>query len=151
MDVTKQLLQHHIRNTMEYLMPLLQMANAPMVTYFTENLWKTHIPKEIQTEIQTTDDIKSAIDIFWSHVNADQSDCGRNERFKHFRAFLWKNHQFHLDNLQDVWITPEQLKYAFNAKRTNPLAIRGFMSTKKNHEVNGRLPFSLCHGNQFCF
>lgn len=136
MEVTKQLLQHHIRTTMEYLMPLLGMANAPMVTYFTENLWKTHIPKEIQMEIQTTSDIKSAIDIFWTHLNSDQSDREKNDQFKHFRAFLWKNQQFHLDNLQDVWTTPEQLKYTFNTKRTNPLPICGFMSPKKNHEVN---------------
>lgn len=135
MEITTQLLQHHIRNTMEYLVPLLGMANAPMVTYFTENLWKTRIPKEIQDEIQTTSDIKSAIDKFWTHLNTDQNDHATNDQFKHFRAFLWKNRQFHLDNLQNVWITPEQLKYTFNTQRINPLPIRGFMSTKKNHEV----------------
>lgn len=144
MEITTQLIQHNIRNTMEYLTPLLGMANAPMVTYLTENLWKTHIPKEIQDEIHTTSDIKSAIDIFWNHLNADKSgDCMTNDQFKHFRAFLRKNGEFHLDNLQDVWITPEQLKYSFNAQRSNPLPIHGFMSTKKNHEVReeGHLVF----------
>lgn len=136
MEITKHLLQHHIRNTMEYLVPLLGMANAPMVTYFTENHWKTHIPKEIQAEMQSESDIKSAIDIFWMHLSdVHQSDCGTNDQFKHFREFLMKNRQFHLDHLQDVWITPEHLNDLLNAKRTNPLPIRGFMSTKKNHEV----------------
>lgn len=136
MEVTKQLLQHHIRSAMDYLMPLLAMANAPMVTYFTENLWKIHIPNEIQAEIQTKSDIKSAIDIFWTHLDdTHQSDCGTGDKFMHFRAFLRNNRQFHLDKLQDVWITPEQLKCTLDAKRANPLPIRGFMSTKKNHEV----------------
>lgn len=138
MEITTQLLQHHIRNTMEYLMPLLSMANAPMVTYITENLWKSRIPKEIQDEIQTSSDINSAIDIFWTHLDANQNDGVPNDQFKHFRTFLWKNRQFHLDHLQDVWITPEQLKYTFNTQRTSPLPIRGFMSTKKNHEVFNR-------------
>lgn len=135
MEITAQLIQHHIRNTMEYLTPLLAMANAPMVTYLTKNLWKTHIPKEIQDEIQTKSDIQSAVDIFWHHLHADHSDCTTNDQFDHFRAFLRKNREFHLDNLQDVWITPEQLNHVFNTQRSNPLPIRGFMSMKKNHEV----------------
>lgn len=142
MEITTQLIQYHIRNTMEYLTPLLSMANAPMVTYLTENLWKTHIPQEIQDEIQTTSDIKSAADIFWNHLNTDQNDCTTNDQFKHFRSFLRKNTEFYLDNLQDVWITPEQLKYKFNTQRPNPLPICGFMSTKKNHEVSN--PFVFC-------
>lgn len=137
MEITTQLLQHHIRNTMDYLMPLLGMANAPMVTYLTENLWKTHVPREIQHEIKTTSDIQLAVDIFWNHLNVDQrNSCRENDQFKHFSAFLNKNRQFHLDNLQDIWITPDQLKYNFNAQRANPIPIHGFMSLKKNHEVN---------------
>lgn len=138
MEITAQLIQHHIRNTMEYLTPLLGMANAPMVNFLTENLWKTHIPKEIRGEIQTTSDIQSAIDIFWHHLHTDQNVNTAKDQFNHFRTFLWKNREFHLDNLQDVWITPEQLKNQFNAQRSNPLPIRGFMSTKKNHEVMKR-------------
>lgn len=135
MEITAQLIQHHIRTTIEYLTPLLGMANAPMVTYLTENLWKTHIPKEIRDEIQTTSDVQSAVDIFWHHLHTDQSDCTPNDQFNQFRTFLRKNREFHLDNLRDVWITPEQLKQKFDTQRSNPLPIRGFMSTKKNHEV----------------
>lgn len=137
MEITTQLLQHYVRSTMEHLVPLLAMANAPMVTYFTENLWKNRLPKEIQDEIQSTDDIESAVDIFWTHLDVNQCNKhGGDDRFKNFRAFLMKNRQFHLDNAQDLWITPEQLKSTFNMQRTNPLPIHGFMSTKKNHEVN---------------
>lgn len=135
MEVTTQLIQHHIRNTMEYLRPILGMANAPMVTYLTENLWRTHIPMEIQEEIRTTSDIQTAVDIFWNHLNTDQRDCATTDQLKHFRAFLRKNTEFYLDNLRGVWITPEQLKCAFDTQRANPLPIHGFMSTKKNHEV----------------
>lgn len=135
MEVTTQLIQHHIRNTMEYLRPILGMANAPMVTYLTENLWKTHIPMEIQDEIRTTADIQTAVDIFWNHLKTDQSDCATTDQLKHFRTFLRRNTEFYLDNLRGVWITPEQLKCAFDTQRANPLPIHGFMSTKKNHEV----------------
>lgn len=135
MEISVQLLQQRIRSTMERLMPLLGMANAPMVKFFTENLWKTHIPAEVQQEIQTTADIQSAIDIYWTHLH-DDSKQSTNDQFKHFRGFLSSMRQYHLESLQDVWITPDQLKHIFDAQRSNPLPIKGFMSTKKNHEVS---------------
>lgn len=135
MEVTVQLLQNHLRNTMERLMPLLSFANAPMVKFLTENLWEQMIPHEIQQEIQTPSDIQSAVEIFWSHLNEESFNNNNNDKFKHFRAFLANNHQSHLDNLRDAWITPEKLKQIFDTQRNSPLPIKGFMSTKKNHEV----------------
>lgn len=136
MEVTVQLLQNHLRTTMERLTPLLGLANAPMVKFLTENLWKKMVPMEIQHEIQTPSDIQSAIDIFWTHLNEDSFHNDNMDQFKYFHAFLKNNQQNHLDNLCDVWITPEKLKQIFDTQRNQPLPIKGFMSTKKNHEVN---------------
>lgn len=134
-EVTTQLLQNHIRNTLEKLTPLLAMANAPMVTYFTEQLWDTHIPAEIRQEIQTNDDINDAIDIYWQHLSTDNCSTVENDKFKHFRSFLAGSKQFHLDNFEDVWVSPEKLKQIFDTQRSRTLPIQGFMSVKKNHEV----------------
>lgn len=135
-EVSIQLLQQNILKTLDRLVPLLSMANAPMVTYFTHQLWKTHIPIEIQQEIQTTSDIQSAVDIYWQHLNNDFNHLENNDKFKHFRSFLANTKQYHLDNLDDIWTTPDQLQQIFNNQRTSPLPIKGFMNTKKNHEVN---------------
>lgn len=131
-EITTQLLQNRIQNTLEKLSSMLPMANAPMVKYFTDEFWKTYIPKEIQQEVQTKDDIKDALDIYWQHLDSAPHD---NDKFRHFRAFLLDCRKHHLDRFEDVWITPETLKHIFDTKRTNPLPIKGFMSTKKNHEV----------------
>lgn len=135
-EITTQLLQNHIRNTMEKLTPLLQMANAPMVKYFTEQLWKNNIPAEIQREIQTIDDINEAVEIYWQHLNADPCENATIDKFKHFRSFLTSAKQFHLDDLDDVWVSPEKLKQIFDNERSKTLPIKGFMSVKKNHEVS---------------
>lgn len=134
-EITTQLLQNHIRNTLDKLCPLLNLANAPMVKFFNENLWKTHVPNEIQQEIQTTADINEAVEIYWKQLDIEENNIEVNDKFKHFRAFLNSTKQYHLDSFQDVWITPEKLNEIFDNQRNTPLAIKGFMSTKKNHEV----------------
>lgn len=138
LEVTTLLLQNHIRNTLDKLTPLLAMANAPMVKYFTEQLWKTHIPEEIQREIQTKDDIRDALEIYWQHLDIDSNENPANDKFKNFRAFLANAKNFHLDNLDDVWVSPEKLKQIFDGERNSSLSIKGFMSMKKNHEVRER-------------
>lgn len=135
-DVTAQLLQNHIRKTLEKLTPLLAMANAPLITYFTEQLWKKHIPIEIQREIQTKDDINDAVEIYWQHLDANHSDQADNDRFKHFRAFLNDTRMLHLDHLNNVWISADKLMQIFDSGRSKTLPIEGFMSIKKNHEVS---------------
>lgn len=138
-EVTAQLLQNHIRYTLEKLTPLLAMANAPMITYFTEQLWKTHVPAEIQQEIQTKDDINDAVEIYWQHLNVEHDgENVHNDKFKHFRTFLTDAKRFNLDNLNDVWVSPEKLKQIFDAQHSKTLPIKGFMSVKKNHEVSVR-------------
>lgn len=132
---TVQLLQNHIRNTLEKFSTLVGMANAPMLSFFTDQLWKTHIPKEIQREIQTINDIEAAIDIYWKHLDRDESNNVYNDKFTHFRAFLNNLRQYHLDSFDDLWVTPESIKEILNSQHTNPLKIHGFMSCKKDHEV----------------
>lgn len=132
-QVTVQLLQHRIRTTLEHLVPFLGLANAPMVSYFTQQLWKTYVPPEIQQEIQTTSDIAHAVDIYWQHLNEPASSA---ERLQHFRSFLFAAKQCHLDSMPDMWTTPDKLKTIFDGHDIKALSIHGFMSTKKNHEVN---------------
>lgn len=151
MEITVQLLQNHIRNTMERLVPLLVIANAPMVSFLTENLWKKLVPEDVQREIQTPSDIKSAVDIFWTHLDEDANNRENSDRFKHFRAFLSNTRQNHLDNLHDVWITPEKLMQIFDTQRNSPLPIKGFMSTKKNHEVVELFIYFFCIKGQANF
>lgn len=136
MEVTTQILQNCIRNTLEHLTPLLGMANAPMVSFLTENLWKRHVPAEIQKEIQIPSDIESAVNIFWTHLNENQNNAENSDKLENFRAFLSKNKQFQLDSHPDIWISPQRLRQILDTQRSHPLPMKGFMSHKKNHEVH---------------
>lgn len=141
-EITTQILQNHIRSTLEYLTPLLGMANAPMVSYITDNLWKKHVPMEIQQEIQISSDIESAVNIFWTHLNEIQNTEESADKFKHFRAFLSSNKQYQLDSHPDIWISPQRLKQILDSQR-NYLPMKGFMSHKKNHEVHSLLKIKM--------
>lgn len=134
-ELTKQLLQKHIKSLFEYLTPLLPMANFPMVKFFVEDAWQTNIPHEIQTEIRTQSDIKAATEIYWQHLNMDYQDFPDN--LKHFRTFLSNARKHHLDSCYHLWITPEELMKKFNHNNlSDAVPIKGFMSIKKNHEVS---------------
>lgn len=141
-EITAPLIQNHIRKAFECLSPLLSFANAPAVTFFTKRLWRTHVPAEIQREIQTIDDINDAVEIYWKHLDLEQSDVIPNDRFKHFRKFLSNVRRHHLDNFEDVWITPEKFKQILDAHHRITLPIEGFMSQKKNHEVRAAMAMS---------
>lgn len=133
-ELTKHLLQKHIKSLFEYLTPLLPMVNFPMVKFFVKNAWQTNIPKDIQTEIQTQSDIKAATEIFWQHLNMDYTDFPEN--FKHFHTFLSMAKKHHLDSCNNIWTTPEELMMKLNDNNHSYAPpIKGFMSVKKNHEV----------------
>lgn len=125
-----------ITATLDYLNPLLSMANCHMVTYLTHNLWKEYIPKEIQREIQSKDDLERATDIYWMHLRNTENDFSAADEFKYFRTFLAGSNQHCIDSLTDVWISPDQLKEKLRCKVDDALPIKGFMSTKKTHEVS---------------
>lgn len=133
-ELTKQLLQKHMKSLFEYLTPWLPMANFPMVKFFVENAWQANIPQEIQTEIQTQSDIKAATEIYWQHLNVDYKDLPDN--FEHFRTFLSNAKKHHLDSSNNIWITPEELMKKFSNNYSDAPPIKGFMSIKKHHEVS---------------
>lgn len=133
-ELTKQLLQKHIKCVFEYLKPLLPMANFPMVKFFVKDGWQTYIPQEIQTEIRTQSDIKAATEIYWQHLNMDHD---LQDNFKHFRTFLSNAKKCHLDSCNNIWIAPDELMKKFNDNYSDAPPIKGFMSAKKNHEVSG--------------
>lgn len=137
-EVTIPLLQKHLKATLDFLTPFLPMANSHMVTYLTDNLWKRNISLEIQQEIQSEADIRDAIDIFWNHLDANHNSAAIDEtdKFQYFRKFLSNSKQCYLDRLTDVWITPDELNQQLNKDSKNVVTVRGFMSSKKNHEVS---------------
>lgn len=133
-ELTIHILQKHVKSVLEYLTPLLPMVNFPMVKFFVGQAWHTNIPMEIRQEIKTQSDIEEATDIYWKHLNADHDHA--TEKFKSFRSFLINTRKHHLDSLIDVWTTPDELLKKFNNSSADAPPIKGFMSIKKNHEVN---------------
>lgn len=135
-EVTIQMLQKQMRCMLDYLNPLLPMANSPMVSYLTNNLWKQAIPVEIQHEIRTNADIERAMDIYWKQFNDKSIDSSDDVNdFKHFRAFLTNASKYRVDNFRNLWISPEELKKNLDSDVSEAQLMKGFMSTKKNHEV----------------
>lgn len=127
-------LQKHLQETLDFLTPYLPMANDHMVTYLTANLWEKHIPPEIREEIRTESDICKAIEMYWTHLEANECWTG-NTDFEHFRGFLLNAKHFYLDRFTDVWITPDELNRMLNCNNSENTLIKGFMNEKKNYEV----------------
>lgn len=140
MNITIINLQLHIDNIIKYLQPHKQLINCHMVNYLTDNLWTTLIPSDIQSEITNVSDIENAIEFFWKTSTNQRSNL--NQSFKSLDTFLTNSEKYRMDNLQDVWVSPEDLTKQLSrfgcslaTEHENKLNVKEFMSEKKNHEV----------------
>lgn len=132
-------LQSNIDRIITFLEPR-DFINCHMVSYICDDLWKKFIPEGIRNEVKTTEDVESAIKLFF-HQN-DYSSPELIAKHQHLYKHIQHTKSFYLENLSDkLYITADELQDEFKKMNIehsggiNSLSIREFMKEKKNHEV----------------
>lgn len=133
-NLSIQVVEKHLEKICKFITPFLPMTNCHMVTYITDQLWKNYTPNSIQQEIKTKLDVENAINIYWNHLNDIQENHSID--YKELRLYLAETQANTVDKLNDVWISPEELKKKLDYGSKGASNIKGCMSEKKNHEVN---------------
>lgn len=129
-------LQKNIDRIIGFLEPR-DFINSHMVTYLCDDLWTKFIPEGIRNEINTNDDVDSAIKLFFQQEGAQPELIAKHQNlYNHIQ--LTKS--FYLENLEDkLFISTEELFEEFKEMKVDDsgldLNIREFMTEKKNHEV----------------
>lgn len=146
-------LRFKIDSTVNYLTPLLPMANCHMVEYIKENNWEKFIPKDILNEVGKHE-IEAAIESFWyiknnmgftSHKNifnppSEEIESSKHiEKFPHLLNYI-ENANVNALTESDFCMTFEQFTNKLKTRGANstsqPIKIPEFMSNKKSHEVS---------------
>lgn len=139
-EVTIQLLQTKLDKILKFLKPYSGITGCLLRTHFTEDLWTHHVPIEIRQEINSVDDVHTAIELYWEQFKngfSNQMLGDRSLGFVNFCNYITQAQEHTLEKMPDLWLTPEQLKMQFGyTDEAQKLNINGFMSQKKQHEVN---------------
>lgn len=136
MNVSTSAIQGNLDRIIKYLNRFSSFINCHMVNYLTDNHWKVFVPLEIQTEIQTKEDIEEAINLFWNDF-----ECSQKSNLSTFSRFTAESRTFSLDYLTNTWLSSKEIvdvlhKLGCSMDELNRLQIKEFMSEKKNHEVS---------------
>ena len=116
-----------IDEIVQYLEPNRKFINAHMVDFLVTNHWDRFIPKHIQQEIKTNQDIDEAIEIFWNQNDNQQ----KWHKYPAFQEFLVNSKKHQLVNYFSIDEAKNYLKFMDK----NCLNTKGFMTEKKSHEV----------------
>lgn len=147
--------QSHLDALLRYLQPHMAFVNCHMVGYLTENLWQTHVPEAIRSEVQSVADVDAAVQLFWDYHRNDQDFTATSGRFGGLVAFLRTARAHRLSELQPpLALTAGQMEAQLQRSDVHRLAnssrqslqIKEFMSEKKSHEVEiaAQLVAALC-------
>lgn len=132
---TTGMVRSHLDKCWRFLEPFLPMANCHMVTFITNKLYEKYVPPAIKDELKSMANIDAATDIYWNHLN-EKENKSKIDGFDCLRKHLAEMRDHTLDRIDNVWITPDELKAAIGCEPNDLLNVKGFMSEKKNHEVN---------------
>lgn len=126
--------QSSLENLIKYLKPYLPLVNSHMVSYLTDDHWKSYIPETIQDEIKSQSDIDRSIEEFWEFKL-------KSEKLTNLGKFVENSENLLKENLKNISINVDDLKIKLQSLDCSlpsglmGLEISEFMSTKKNHEV----------------
>lgn len=125
--------QNSLENLIKYLKPYLPLVNSHMVSYLTDDHWKSYIPESIQEEIKSQSDINQSIEEFWEFKV-------KSEKLTNLGKFVENSENLLIENLKNISINVEELKIKLKSLNCSlpsglSLEISEFMSSKKNHEV----------------
>lgn len=125
--------QNSLENLIKYLKPFLPLVNSHMVSYLTDDHWKSYIPELIQQEIKSQSDINRSIEEFWEFKE-------KTEKHTNLGKFVENSENLLKENLKNISINVKELKIKLQLldcllPTESGLEITEFMSSKKNHEV----------------
>lgn len=122
-------LQKNIDRIIKFLEPR-EFINCHMVTYLCDDLWIKFIPEGIRSEIKTSEDVDTAIEVFFNQENARPDLI---QKHQHLYNHIQLTKSFYLENLEDkLYISTNELMGEFekmNIPHTSGfnLSIREFM------------------------
>lgn len=125
--------QNSLESLIKYLKPYLPLVNSHMVSYLTDDHWKSYIPESIQKEIKSQSDINQSIEEFWEFKE-------KSEKLTNLGKFVENSENLLIENLKNISINVKELKIKLQSLDCSlpsglGLEISEFMSSKKNHEV----------------
>jgi hypothetical protein len=130
--------QKNIDRIVSLLLTHNDCINTQMVPFLTENLWERFISEDIRNEMKTKDDVRSAIQLFFTQNSPPLELIKRHPAlYKH----LEYHKSFFMENLDDkLYLTESELIDEFKRLQIPinnglNLSVREFMKTKKNYEV----------------
>lgn len=118
-----------LENILQFLNTHLAFANCHMVDYFTKNLYKTHIPIEIQEEISVLG-LKKAINIV---TERNEGSYALN-----LKSFTHAANSCALHSLKDICLKRDdlyKLLFEMGGRFVPGVNLKVFASPKKSHEV----------------
>lgn len=127
--VNCKLVQEHIENVINYLQPLLPLANFHMVDYFTKEAYKSFVPDDIRSEINSLKEEDVTSNIFNNDYNQMPN------LFKYIR----KSENLTLKNCNNVCLSMKQFEdklIEWGCDKFLRLKLEIFMTSKKSHEVD---------------
>lgn len=109
-----------------------------MVPWLTHRLWENYMAEDIQSEIKTKEDIKSAIELFFKQ-NSPPFEL--TKRYPALNKHIQHQKTFYLENLEDkLYLTESELMDEFKRLQIPintglSFDVKEFMKEKKNYEV----------------
>ncbi|XP_070494942.1 probable methyltransferase-like protein 25 [Chironomus tepperi] len=133
------IVQKHLDRIVTHMEPSREFVNMHMVAWICENLYVKHVPENIRSEINTIEDVRSAMDLFFQKDNPS-IDLIKKHQNLHNKIQLEKT--FYLENLTDkLYLTHDEMIDEFKALKVPTdlglnVHVKEFMKDKKSHEVS---------------
>lgn len=119
-----------LQATVDYLVPHLALANSHMVEFFTMNLWKEHVPSNVQMEFELLDPKpESIIQYFEECISLYDNNLSK---------FLKTCSSFYPESSDGIIIDMDTFINTISCEKPmdNKIVLHNkFMSLKKEHEV----------------
>ncbi|KAL7042552.1 hypothetical protein ACKWTF_001189 [Chironomus riparius] len=131
--------QKHLDLIVKHMEPSRDFVNMHMVAWICENLYVKHVPENIRSEINSVEDVKSAMDLFFQK-DKPSIDLIKKHQSLHNKIQLEK--LFYLENLTDkLYLTHDEMIDEFKALNIPTdlglnVHVKEFMKDKKSHEVS---------------
>lgn len=130
--------QKNIDRIVSLLLKNYECINTQMVGFLTEHLWEKFVPQEIRNEVKTKEDVKTAIELFYSQnsppLELITKHPALHRHIEYHRSFFLENFEEKL-YLSESELMDElkSLKIPINTGLN--LSVRDFMKAQKNYEV----------------
>lgn len=132
------MVQKHLDRLVTHLEPSREFVNMHMVAWICENLYVKHVPDSIRSEINTIEDVKSGMDLFFQQ---DKASIDLIKKHQNLHNKIQCEKLFYLENLEDkLYLTYDEMIKEFQRMNIPTdlglnVHVKEFMKDKKSHEV----------------